>query len=256
LSTPEPGASARRLITFTTHHSTAMHTSPHRIVATLRRIVRGRKSLVFAVLAVAAVGCLKQMLFFGYLIGGPPSVKPDFETQTNKSLTDYEVKVAVVCYAPTKLKWDFEDVDKNVAKYVSHRLNQHKVKVISPDRVQRWLDQHKGEWDTAAEIGAAFKTTFVVDIEIIKYNLYEKGSQTLYRGNAEAIVTVWEMQPDGDGEKIYTKEIKCMWPLAAPRSTSDITYARFRMMFLQYLSERVGRLFYEHYNGDDIGEAT
>jgi hypothetical protein len=47
-----------------------------------------------------------------------------------------------------------------------------------------------------------------------------------------------------------------MWPLAAPRSTSDITYARFRMMFLQYLSERVGRLFYEHYNGDDIGEAT
>jgi len=220
-----------------------------------RRVRRGFGFALLALLTILGAGCLKQILFLGYLIGGPPSIEPDFEVQTKKSFTDYDVTVAVVCYAPERLKWDFVDVDKNIAKYVSHRLNQHKVKVINPDRVQQWLDEN-GDWDTADEIGAAFKTTYVVDININDYSLYEKGSQTLFRGRAEVFVTVWEMNEDGTGEPIYRKEIKSIWPLAAPRSTSDVTYVRFRMLYLQRLSERIGRLFYEYYNGDDILDAT
>ena len=220
----------------------------------IRRIVVGLQCVVvLAVMAVTA-GCLKEMLFFGYLIGGPPSIEPDFEVQTKKSLTDKDVTVAIVCYAPKKLKWDFHDVDKDIARYVSHRLNEHKIKVISPDRVQQWLDRKQGDWDTADEIGAAFKTTYVIDIEMKDYNLYEKGSSTLFRGRSELFVTVWEMGPDGSGEKIYRKEIKSMWPLVAPRSTSDLSYSKFRMLYLQRLSDVIGRLFYEHYNGDDMGD--
>ena len=69
-------------------------------------------------------------------------------------------------------------------------------------------------------------------------------------------VTVWEMNDDGTGAKIYRKEVNLIWPLAAARTTSDISYAKFRMLYLQHLSEVVGRLFYEHDNGDDIDEAT
>ena len=73
----------------------------------------------------------------------PPLIEPDFKVQTKESLTGSAVKVAVVCFAPIRLKWDFHDIDKDIAKYVSHRLNQHKIKVVSPDRVQQWLDKNQ-----------------------------------------------------------------------------------------------------------------
>ncbi|MFQ5733939.1 MAG: hypothetical protein ACE5KM_18530 [Planctomycetaceae bacterium] len=229
---------------------------PLRSASCLSSFARKRSTLgvcgVF-VLAVLSLGCLKEALFLGYLIGGPPSIAPDFEEQTNKSLTDYEVTVAVVCYVPKELKWDFADVDKDIAKYVTHRLHQKKVKVVRPESVQDWLDKNP-DWDTAAEIGAHFKAKYVVDIEISDYSLYEKGSSTLYRGRAEVNVTVWEIDENGEGERIYTKPIKSEWPLAVAKPTTEITYTRFRLMYLQRLSERIGRLFYEHYNGADIGE--
>ncbi|PJF33101.1 MAG: hypothetical protein CUN57_03035, partial [Phototrophicales bacterium] len=123
----------------------------------------------------------------GYLIGGPPSVEPDFEKETRKSLTDYNVTVAVVCYAPTKLKLIDEKVDEAVAKSVSYKLNQHKIKVVNPDRIREWLDTHD-DWETPDEIGAAFKTKYVIYIDLRDYNLYEKGNHSLMRGRAEAVV--------------------------------------------------------------------
>ena len=46
------------------------------------------------------------------------------------------------------------DVDKDIAKFVAHRLSQHKIDVIQPDRVQEWLDKHD-DWDKPDEIGEA-----------------------------------------------------------------------------------------------------
>ena len=63
-----------------------------------------------ALAAVSLSGC-NYFIALGYLIGGPPSVEPDFDAQTAKSFTDKGVTVAVVCYAPTELKWDFDEID-------------------------------------------------------------------------------------------------------------------------------------------------
>lgn len=209
---------------------------------------------IFAVTASTA-GCLQQILFLGYLIGGPPSIEPDFETMTKKSLTDKDVTVAVVCYAPVELQHDFSKVDQEVCRYVANRLNQHKIKVVNPDRVHAWLDKN-ADWDKPEEIGAAFKTTYVIYIDLEKYSLYEENSANLYRGRAELQVSVWEMQDDDSAEKIYTKELTSRYPLAVPRSTSEITYYRFKRQYLSRLSEEIGRLFYESYNGADIPDAT
>ena len=48
-------------------------------------------------LLLTQAGCLKQMLFLGYLIGGPPSIEPDFDRNAKKSMTGKDVTVAVVC---------------------------------------------------------------------------------------------------------------------------------------------------------------
>lgn len=207
-------------------------------------------------LPMAQLGCLKEMLFFGYLIGGPPSIEPDFDTMTKKSMTAKDVSVAVVCYAPLEVKYNFSAIDSEVAKYVTYRLVEHKIKVVNPDQVRAWLDENKENWDEPSEIGRALNVKYVVYIDLESFDLYEENSHNLLRGHAEGLVSVFEMGEDGEGEKVYTKELASKFPTVAPRSSTEIPFTTFKQQYLSRLSQEIGRLFYEHYNGDDIPDAT
>lgn len=211
---------------------------------------------VVCVLATSAatLGCLSEGTIIGFFLGGPPSVEPEFDKVTGLSMTDKDVTVAVVCFAPNELKWDFDKVDDDVAKYLSHRLNEHAIRVIAPERVRDWLDRNP-DWDKPEEIGAAFECTYVIYIDLHKYSLYEKGSAHLYRGQAEAMVSVWKMEDDV-GDKVFSKELVSQYPHAVPRSTSEVTFSKFKRQYLSHLSNRIGWLFYEHYNGDEMVDAT
>ncbi len=218
-----------------------------------RSIIRVTAWILLSALLASNTGC-SYLLFLGYLIGGPPSIEPDFDAQTKESFTDKDVTVAVVCYAPTDIRYSFEDIDHEVAKFVAFRLHQHKVKVVSPDRVRAWLDENR-EWDKPAEIGEHFDATYVVYIDLNEFSLYEDDSANLYRGRAEAVVSVWKMDDSGDAEKIYTTEKVSKFPTHQPIASSDESYQNFKARYLARLSDEVGRLFYEYFTYDEIGEA-
>ncbi|MDA0834377.1 MAG: hypothetical protein O2955_10500 [Planctomycetota bacterium] len=218
------------------------------------RLGIGLRFLACSCLLMLQTGC-NYFILLGYLIGGPPSIEPDFDTQTRKSFTDRDVSVAVVCYAPTELKWDFSEIDNELAKYVTYRLHEHHIKVINPDQIIAWIDKNP-DWDRPEEIGEAFNCTYVVYIDLHEYSLYEENSANLYRGRAEGSVSVFEMDEVGHGEKIYSKEIISRYPLTAPKSTTEISYPKFKKLYLSRLSDEIGRIFYEYYNGDDIPHAT
>lgn len=220
-----------------------------------RRLVRPT-TLVFAGLAAATLiaGC-KQIVMLGYIVAGPPSIEPEFDASTGESMTDYGVTVAVVCYAPDELKWDFHDIDEELAKYVSYRLVEHHVQVVDPAVIADYLDKHD-DWDSPAELGAEFETDYVIYIDLVKYTLYEENSQDLFRGRSEALVSTYKMDEFGDGEEIFQKDVISKYPTRIPRSASDISYQSFKAEYLSRLSEQIGRLFYEHYVSDDIGAAS
>jgi hypothetical protein len=214
------------------------------------------------VLVFSIAGC-KQFILLSYLIGGPPSIEPVFTQQTGTSLTDFEVKVAVVCYAEEELLWDFDKVDHQIAAAVTHQLRQRKIDVISPDRVRAWLDQNP-DWDRPQEIGAGLvdadglNPTHVIYIDLLEYSLYEPDSHNLYRGRAEARVTVVKMNEDGDGDgqNIFDNDIQSKYPLLTPESTASVPYEDFKGRYLVRLSDEIGRLFYERYAGDDISDGA
>ena len=87
--------------------------------------------LLIGLLLVTAPGC-NYMLLLGYLIGGPPQEEPQFEKETKKSMTDKDVRVAVVCYAPDDLKYKFENIDHILAKAVAVQLANSDLKRVSP----------------------------------------------------------------------------------------------------------------------------
>lgn len=196
-------------------------------------------------------GC-NYLMVFGYLIGGPPSVEPLFDKETKECMTDRGVKVAVVCFAPNDIKYNFDNIDNELAQYVSFQLHTHKISVISPDLVKAWLEENK-DWDKPEEIGAYFKTSYVIYIDLNEFTLYEEGSAELYRGRAEAIVSVWKMDDDQEhAEKIFSAEKVSKYPLHQATSSTDKSYNTFKGEYLTRLSDEIGRFFYEYLISDEI----
>lgn len=211
--------------------------------------------LTALVLMLGVSGC-NYVVLLGYLIGGPPSIEPDFDSLTGKSMTDKGVVVAVACFAPKEVLYDFSRVDREVARFVSHRLNSHKIKVIQPDVVQQWIDENP-DYDEPEEIGLGLGATHLVYIDLTQFTIFEENSQELYRGRSESFVTVYELDKEsGTGEQIYSKELISRFPLAVPRSAQEVSRPAFLMQYLTRLSEEIGRLFYEHYTGDDMSDAA
>lgn len=209
-----------------------------------------KQLLPVVIVCLCMTGCA-QVVMLGYLIGGPPSIEPDFDKKTNLSLDKKGRKVLVMCYAPKEVKWDFDSVDRELGVQVTHRLNQHQIKVMDPDAVNAWLDNH-ADWDKPEEIGRDFEVDFVVFIEIRKFSLYEQGSNNLFRGNSEIDLSVFEMEKSGEGNEIYSKEVMSKYPIHSPVQTSETSYYDFKQLYLSRLSDEIGRHFYDYYAGDDI----
>lgn len=211
--------------------------------------------LVALLLTVGISGC-NYVVLLGYLIGGPPSIEPDYDALSGKSMTDKGVVVAVACFAPKEVLYDFSRIDRELARFVSMRLHQHEIKVIQPDVIQQWIDENK-DYDEPEEIGLGVGATHLIYIDLTQFTIYEENSQDLYRGRSEAFVTVYELdKKEGTGEQVYSKEMISRFPLAVPRSAQEVSRPAFLMQYLTRLSEEIGRLFYEHYTGDDISDAA
>lgn len=211
--------------------------------------------LAVLTLTMGLSGC-NYVVLLGYLIGGPPSIEPDYDALTGKSMTDKGVVAAVACFAPKEVRFSFSTVDQDVARFVAHRLHSHEIKVIQPDVVQRWIDENP-DYDEPEEIGVGVGATHLIYIDLTQFTIYEENTQELYRGRSEAFVTVYEIDKDtGSGEQVYSKELISRFPLAVPRSVQEISRPAFLSQYLTRLSEEIGRLFYEHFNGDDISDAA
>ena len=93
---------------------------------TASETMRRRTSVWLAGALILAVGaCLQgcaQFVLLSYIIGGPPSIEPGFDAETGLSLKGKDKTVAVVCYAPTELQYDYPKVDAEVASAVAYRL--------------------------------------------------------------------------------------------------------------------------------------
>src|SRR5690606_25693541 len=154
---------------------------------TSRKTLRSRFTPWLAGVLILAIACglqgCAQFVLLGYLIGGPPSIEPGFDAETGLSLKGKDKTVAVVCYAPTELQYDYPKVDAEVASAVAYRLAEHGIKVVHPDYVKAWIDENS-DWEMPEEIGSALKATHVIDIELVGFSLYEENSHTLYRGRS------------------------------------------------------------------------
>lgn len=227
-------------------------------MSSIRTHIQSRTRLLTALFAgvvlLGASGC-NYFILLGYLIGGPPQLQPLFEAETNQSFTDRNVKVAVVCYAQPELTKFHDNIDHALCRRLSAMLKVNHIEIVDPQQILGWIANNP-EWDSPVEIGADFDCNYVVSVDITEFSLYEKESTSLFRGRCDSIVSVYEMSTDGEGDRIFTKDVQSVFPTQTPRSASDVSYDSFRNEYFFRLADEIGRLFYPHMNGDDIPHAT
>lgn len=210
--------------------------------------------LILCLSAATLQGC-SQFVLLGLLVGGPPHIEPDFDRETDHSLVGTESKVAVICYADPALKLKYSKIDTEVSTYVARLMQVNRINVAEPDYVRAWLDEHPN-WETPDEVGEALECDYVIEIELVDFDLYEPHSATLFRGRTTAYVNAHHMREDGTSERIFTKDVNFMFPTKVPRSTYDQTELDFKREFLSRLGEEIGFMFYPSYNGDKIPWAS
>lgn len=192
--------------------------------------------LIFPLMALTVFpGCIQQMAQLLYVIKGH-KVPPKFAGLDGK-------QVAVVCvsdqsaYGPDTLTY-------TVSKYVSVKLAQglKKSTVVSPAKIENWVDQNGWENSRVVDLGEALEADMVVVIEVGSYSIHE--GATIYKGRSDLSVTVYDIEKNGQVAFVHGPE-QHVFPESG-RPAIQTPERQFETFYLARLTDHISKLFVEH----------
>lgn len=190
-----------------------------------------------AVVMVSTTGCLHSILATGiYLFQGGDVVPAECHALEGQ-------RVVVVCRPPSSHEYRHAGAARDIGKRVSQLLKENvpKIDVVSPAEVDNWIDEQ--DWDNFKDLGRAVKATRIVYIELDTFDLY-KGS-TLYQGDTEVNVTVYDMTQKGDS--VWERHLgQILFPRNSGIPAADKPVQRFQAQFVGVVAQQVAVHFYKH----------
>ena len=199
--------------------------------------------MVLAAALLPALGCQSVMLTAMYLFQGT-DVDPDFKELKGK-------KVVVVCRPMVSLQYRNANVNRELAQQITRLLQEKvpKIKTVDQRKITKWTDENT--WEEYAEVGKAMKADMVVGVDLEGFSLYQ--GQTLYQGNANATVRVYDCTKSGKMvfEKILPPSV---YPRDSAVPTSERTEPEFRREFVLVLADQIARHFYAHDPYADVAQ--
>jgi hypothetical protein len=154
----------------------------------------------------------------------------------------------------------FRDAHRDLTRKLSQLLenrfkeNSEKVKIVSVSRVLNYMDNHPN-WITESkrDLGKRFDADFVVFLGLGPMTMFEKGShETLYRGDVEIQIRVYDMhQPDGD-EVIKEEFYKSTYPSTGPEDAGGVSPMMFRSHFIDSVAQDLMQYLASHPARDKV----
>lgn len=193
--------------------------------------------VLLAGLTLSTTGCIHSILATGvYLWNGGNVVPAQSETLEGE-------RVVVICRPPATNEYRYAGAARSIGKSVSHLLAEHVpgIDVVSPAEVDNWVDEQ--DWDNFKDLGRAVKASRIVYIEIDRFDLY-KGA-TLYQGDAEINITVYDMKDRG--REIWNRNVgQVLFPQNSGIPAADKPVGQFQRQFVGIVSGQIARHFYKH----------
>ena len=189
--------------------------------------------LLGGLLLSSSMGCVRLVANMLYAIKGNdrPAEYDGFEEQ----------RVAVVCGTDKGLSNDATTALMTGYVHMALNTNIKKIELVRPEEIEQWLDVHGSIESDYVEIGKAVKADKLLAIDIS--NLRVKDGQTLFRGQCDIGVTVYDLS--AKGAIVYRKQIpEYTFPKIGGPTIADTTEPKFRNQFLKIIANKVAGLFY------------
>ncbi len=192
------------------------------------------KLAIMALLVIGNCGCISLAAnLLGVINGnGIPAEYEGLEEQ----------RVAIVCTSTGGSKVDPVATTLTSYMHANFKTNIKDIDLVRQSKVENWTANNDLDEDAFIQIGKGVDADKVVVVEID--NLKLKNGQTLYRGQADIRITVYDIADGGD--IVYHKELlEFVYPRLGGPSVTDTSETRFRGLFLSVLADKISGLFYQ-----------
>ncbi len=213
------------------------------------RLCSARPWLTIAalLLVLPAGGCIGFTSQLVYWIKGGPRIEAEFDGLEGK-------RVAVVCvansstYGPNSIA---NLLERSVAMLLREKGKD--IDVIHYDEVADWIDNNDWNQMDYREIGKGVSADMVLAIDVDGIRLHE--GMTLYKGRADVVVTVYNMNEGG--KVVFRKTMpEFTFPQNGARHSTELSEAQFQQLFVTVLAHDVAKYFYEYQLQDDFATDT
>jgi hypothetical protein len=198
--------------------------------------------LALSILASSS-GCIGISAHLLYFFKGSQKIAAEYDGLEEK-------RVAVVCvsdsvgHGPSSIS---SMMERSVAILLRERGK--KIDVIHQDEVADWIDNNDWNQMDYRDIGRGVSADRVLAIDVSSVHLHE--GMTLYKGRADVVVTVYDM--NDDGKVAFRKTLpEFTFPRNGARHSTEMSENQFRQLFVTFLSEQVAKYFYDYHFEDDF----
>ncbi|MFK7738526.1 MAG: hypothetical protein AB8B50_21045 [Pirellulaceae bacterium] len=181
----------------------------------------------------SSVGCVSLVANLMHAIHGN-NVPAEFEGLNGK-------RVALVC--STDEGFRSTATSTILVNNLHAALNTHldEIQLVRNSEIDKWMDLHGQSETNYYEIGKGVKSDLVLAVEVS--NLRLKNGQTLFRGEADIVVTVYDIA--SDGKIIFRKQMpEFAFPQTDGKPVSETSENKFRSFYLAVLTRKISGLFY------------
>jgi hypothetical protein len=214
-----------------------------------------RAGLWLAAMLLSCSGC-SLVVMTGKMLLGDLKQNSQFHEATHIDLAKEHAKVLVLCSGNETIRSDYAAVEFDVLEGLIHRLKSHEItKIVSPNAVAGWIDEHGGRFDDLQPIAEHFKAEYVVHIELTKFNCQEENSPNLLRGQAEGRVHAYKF--DGTGAErrlveIMSSDFNSKYPQGNPISIDKKSAKNFQREFVDRVCLQLSLIFYDHSPSEEM----
>lgn len=220
-----------------------------------RRVwLKSASGILCGVLACSLPGCSLGVMT-GKMFGGDPLMPSEFKTRTRTDLVKGKHTVLVVCSTPASVDSELATLKYDLIDGVTRRMKLNGVKVINPDLVAAWIDEHGGGSLDPSELASDFDTDYIIQIDVEAFGFREPNSPKLLRGQSSGFVRVFKVEEASSqrmAHNVYSSEFTSSYPPHQPISEQGRTALTFQKDYVDRVCDQLAKKFYDHRPGTDI----
>ncbi len=225
-------------------------------IVAARRSRSRRLPLPLALAAILSVPGCSLAVMAGKVILGDVKLQSQFRQATHQDLAKLNRKVLILCSASDTIHSSYPSVDMDIAEGVIHRLKTHGIhKIVSPDAVAGWIDDHGGRVDNLQELAEHFHAEYVIHFEVSGFTCQEENSPNLLRGHSEGHVRAYHLDDGAPGKKlleIMNSDFVSTYPSGNPISVDKKSKTNFQREYTERICLQLAQIFYDHTSAEEM----